>query len=138
MRHLFGVEILHDRSIGGRAERAEDRQHLLLLDELAYLLHGARRTVPVIEADELDLAAVDAATLVDHAKESDLRLAVRPISRSGPAVRHRLAELDAGVGDAGAVALLRVSGGEAEQQTQQLQRANAHGVVLICSGPTPI
>jgi len=31
-------------------------QHLFLLDQLAHLLHRARRTVAVVQADEVDLA----------------------------------------------------------------------------------
>jgi len=44
-----------DRRIGGRAERIEDEQDFVALDELARLLDGFRRAVAVIVSDELIL-----------------------------------------------------------------------------------
>jgi hypothetical protein len=53
------------RVVGGGPERAEHQQHFFLFDELACLLDRLGRRVRVIEADELDLAAVDSAFGVD-------------------------------------------------------------------------
>ena len=44
----------------------DEEQHLFLLDQLAHLLDRAWRTVAVVQADEVDLAAVDPALIVDH------------------------------------------------------------------------
>src|SRR5262249_40718678 len=92
-----------DRGVGRRAERIEGREHLILLDELAYHLDGLRRAVAVVPGDEVDLAAVDAALLVDHVEVGGLGLADRAVARSRAAVRHGVAELDFGVAGAGSV-----------------------------------
>jgi hypothetical protein len=59
----------------------EQQQHLVLLDELARLLDRLRRAVAVVVADEVDLAAVDAALLVDHLEVRGDRLADRAVGR---------------------------------------------------------
>jgi hypothetical protein len=47
------------------AERLEDEQHLIAFHQLARLFNCFRRTETVVIADEVDLAAVDAAFGVD-------------------------------------------------------------------------
>src|SRR5712675_2469328 len=61
LRHLLGVHVFVDRRIRRRPQRIENEQHLIALDQLARLLDRLRRTVAVIIADEIDLAAIDAA-----------------------------------------------------------------------------
>jgi hypothetical protein len=64
------------------AERLEDEQHLLLLDQLAHLLHrlgGYSRH----RGDEVDLAAVDAA-LMPIIPKCDLGPPDRPMAEAGP------------------------------------------------------
>ena len=56
-----------------RAEAVEHEGDLLLLDEAARLLDGLRRAVAVVEADQIDLAAVHAALLVDHLEIGESR-----------------------------------------------------------------
>ena len=110
LRHLHGVHVFLDRRVGRGAERREDQEHLVALDQLARLLHRLRRAVGVVIGDEVDLAAVDAAIVVDHAEIGAHRLADDAVGRGRPAVRHDVADLDLGVGDAGVVFLLRGSG----------------------------
>ena len=73
LRDFVVVEILPDRDVGRCAERAEQERDLLLLDEAAHLLDGLRRAIAVVEADEVDLAAVHPALLVDHLEIGGLR-----------------------------------------------------------------
>ena len=103
LRHLVVVQVALDRGVGRRAERIEQHQHLVLLDQLAHLFDGLRRAVAVVAADEVDLAAVDAALLVDHGEVGGLRLADGAVARSRAAVRHGVADLDLGVAGAGSV-----------------------------------
>ena len=74
---------------------------MILLDQLTGLLDGARRIVAVVIDDEVDLAAVHAAAVVDHLEESDLRLGNVAGHGEGSGERRGLADLDRGVGDAG-------------------------------------
>jgi hypothetical protein len=76
------------------------------LDQLADLLHGLRRRIAVVIGDEVDLAAVDAALVVDHLEIGFFGLADDAIGRRRTAVRHDVADLDLGIGRAGVVFLL--------------------------------
>ena len=88
-------------------DRVEDREDLVLLDELPRQLHGARRVVAVVEEAVVDLPPVDAALRVDVV---EVRLRARPdrAERCGLArERHGAAEhdrrrSDAGIGGGGA------------------------------------
>ena len=70
--------------VGGGPERAEHQQHFVLLDEFSGLLDRLRRRVGVVEADELDLAAVDAAFGVDLLEIGLLRPADDAEAGAGP------------------------------------------------------
>src|SRR6185437_3302498 len=107
LRDLAVVQVFPEGRVVGGAEALEDEGDLVLLDEAADLLDRLGRGIAVIEADELDLAPVDAALLVDHVEIGGLGLADRAIGRGRPAIGHGLADLDLLVGDAGRVALLR-------------------------------
>ena len=124
LRHLHGVHVLLDRRIGGGAERREDQKHLVALDQLARLLDRLRRAVGVVVGNEVDLAAVDAAIVVDHPHIGAHRLADDAIGRRRPRIRHDVADLDLGVGDAGVVFLLRGSrhGGRDDDQSGKSNR----------------
>jgi hypothetical protein len=76
---------------------------MLLLDETPDLLHRFRRTVAVVEADEIDLAPVHPALIVDHLEVGRLGTADRPKGRRRTAVGYRLTDLDFRIGDAGCV-----------------------------------
>ena len=106
LRHALGIEIFVHGGLRRGAERAEQRQHFFLLDQPPRRLDAFRRAVGVVHGQELDLAAVDAALLVDHL---EIGLADPPehaVERAGTAMRHGLAELDFGVARAGIVFLL--------------------------------
>ncbi len=109
LRHLLGVHVFLDRRVARGAERGEDQEHLVALDQLTRLLHGFGRAVGVVVGNEVDLAAVDAAIVVDHPEIGAHRLADDAIGRCRPAVRHDVADLDFRVGDAGIVFFLRGS-----------------------------
>ena len=94
MRHLLLVDVLVDRRVGRRAQRVEQAEHLVLLDELARHLDRLGRRVAVVERDEGDLAAVDAAGLVDHLPEDLVGLADHAIGRGRTAVGAEVPDLD--------------------------------------------
>jgi len=48
-----------------RAKRLEDEQHFIAFNQLSRLLNSLGRTETIVIADEVDLAAVDAAFSVD-------------------------------------------------------------------------
>ena len=116
MRHLVVVEILPDREVGRGAERVEEERDLLLLDEAANLLDGLGRAVAVIEADEIDLAAVHAALLVDHLEIGGLGPADHAIGGGRAAIGHGLADLDLRIGDAGRVGCASRPGARRERR----------------------
>jgi hypothetical protein len=107
LRHLVVVQILPDRGVRRGAEGLEQERDLLLLDEAAHLLHRFRRAVTVVEADQIDLAAVHAPLLVDHLEVGSLGAADHAKGRGGAAVGHGLADLDLGIGNARGVFRLR-------------------------------
>src|SRR4030095_3102305 len=94
MRYLLRVEVLVDRRIRWRAERAEHQQDFLLLYEPARLLDRPRWTVAIIEADQVDLPPTDSALLVEHPEVSGFSPPQRGPCRDGSAVGHRLSDLD--------------------------------------------
>ena len=107
LRHLLRVQVLLDRRIRRGAERIEDQQDFVAFDQLAGLLDGLRRAVGVVIADEVDLAAVDAALGVDLLEVGFFGLADHAIGGRRSAVGHDVADLDFGIGGAGVVFLLR-------------------------------
>ena len=75
LRHLLRVEVFLHGRVGRGADDLEGEQHLVGFDELAHLLDGLRRRIGVVILDQVDLAAVDPALLVDHAEIGRLRRA---------------------------------------------------------------
>ena len=65
VRHLVLVEVVDHRGVRGRAQAVDDREDLVLLDQLADHGRGGRRVVAVVLDDVLDAAAVDPAVVVD-------------------------------------------------------------------------
>src|SRR5207302_9672540 len=94
LRYLALIEIALHRRVGRRAERAENAEDLVLLDEPAGLLDRLGRTVAVVERDEIHLTAVDPAGVVDHAVIGRLRPPDRGEGRGRPAIGDRLGYLD--------------------------------------------
>ncbi len=73
LRHLASVHVRPDRLVDRRPERADQREDLVLLDELPRQLDGVRRVVTVVVVLEHDLAAVDAALAVGALARVDVR-----------------------------------------------------------------
>ncbi len=113
--YLVVVEVTADGETCRRAERLEHRQHLVFLDQLAHLLDGLRRTVAVVAAEKVDLAAVDAALVVDHGEVGGQRLADGAVARRRAAIGQGVADLDFGVADARSV----LAGGQSEPAREQ-------------------
>ena len=79
----------------------KDERDALLFDEPPGLFDGLGRAVTVVEANQVELAAVDPALLVDQLEIGGLGPGDRAVGRSGSAVREALADLDPrGVRDA--------------------------------------
>ena len=107
------LQVVADRDVGLGAERVEDREDLILLDELARLRDGLRRVVRVVEVAVIDLPPVHAAAVVDVLEvrlrsERDGLVAGRE-----PAERDRPTEQDRARGDA------RVGGGRARHDYER-------------------
>ena len=64
--------------ISRRAELAEYERDLVAVDELADVLHRLRRTVGIVHRDVVDLAAIDAAAVVDQLNVGKNALADEP------------------------------------------------------------
>jgi hypothetical protein len=84
LRHLPLIEVFLHRRAGGGAQRAEDGEDLLVLDKAARLLDRLGRAVAVVERDQGDLPAVDAALFVQHLDIGRLGEAERGIAEPGP------------------------------------------------------
>src|SRR3954447_11184484 len=104
---FFVVEIFLNRGVGGRADDLKGGENFIAFHQLADLLHGLRRAVGIVVLNKIDLAAVDATLLVDHANIGGLHLANAAVGGSRPAQRYGLTDLDLGVAGAGVVFLLR-------------------------------
>src|SRR5205814_8001366 len=87
----------------------KNQEYLVALDQLTRLLDRFGRAIGIIVGNEVDLAPVHAAIVVDHPEIGTHRLADDAIGRRRPAVRHNVADLDFGVGYARIVFLLRGS-----------------------------
>ena len=123
LRDVLALQIFRDRGVMRGADRGEDQRDLVALDQPPRLLHRLRRRVAVVERDQIDLAAVDAAALVDHLEIADLALAERAERRDRPAIGHGLADLDFGCGDAAHFG--RHRGGRQHQTSDGAQRAKS-------------
>src|SRR5260370_15341684 len=64
--HPLLVDVFKNCQIWSSADRIDDKQYFLTLNELARLLDRFRRTIGIVKRHVVDLAAVDAALLVDH------------------------------------------------------------------------
>jgi hypothetical protein len=81
-------------AIGGRSQRIENQQHVVILDQLSSLLECRWRAISVVVGDEVDCAAVDSTLVVDHPDKRGFRLADGRVGRRRSAVRHDVANLD--------------------------------------------
>ena len=78
----------------------EQERHPFLLDQSPHLLDRLGRAIGVIQADEIDFAAVYAALLVDHLEIGGLGATDHAIGGDRAAIGHGLPDLDFRVGDA--------------------------------------
>src|SRR5205085_10070460 len=79
LRDALLVQEAPDRDVVVRAEGVEEREHAVLLHELARREEGALRLVPVVQVLVRDLAAEDAAVVV-HV----LEVGIRALRDAGP------------------------------------------------------
>ena len=124
LRHLLLVHVLVDRRVARRAERLEEREDLVLLDELADHFHRLGRAITVVERDELDLAAVDAAGIVDALEIGIDRLGDGGVGRGRSAIGVGVSDLDLGVGGTVIVFLLRERRGRTGQKGERRRAAH--------------
>jgi hypothetical protein len=119
------------RRRGRRADRADQREYLVLLDQFSGLRHRAVWIVAVVPADQLELAAVHAAPGVDLGEggENALPHALTE-RRGGTGERGRLAEQDAILAHAGLIGFGIRRNRDREQQCQSggnRQSLSGHG-----------
>src|SRR6185436_4071781 len=96
LRNFFAVQVFVNGRVGWCPERLEDQENAVLFDELANLLHRLGRAIRVVDADEVDLSAVDSPFAVDLLEEGSLELSDGPVGRCRPAIGHGLPDLDFG------------------------------------------
>src|SRR4051794_11666681 len=80
------VQIALNGGIGYIAQALKDECDLILFDKSPDLLDGFRRAVTVIQADEVDLAPINAAPVVDHPEVGKLGASNSSIRRNRSAV----------------------------------------------------
>ena len=103
LRNFFAGEIFRDGQIARRAERREHKGDFVAFHQLAGLFDRLRRTVGIVERDQVDLASVDAAPVIDGADIGDQRLADCAQRRGRAAEWKHRADLDFGCGHAGRI-----------------------------------
>ena len=134
LRDFLLVQVPARGNIAGRAERPEHQMHVVLLDEVAGQLQRGRGIGIVVAGDEADLAAVDAAAIVDHVEIGGLRLADRAEFRERPRIGHDVADADFLVGRIGLIRTLlrhRPERGERGDQNEQQFAGDAHARHLV-------
>jgi hypothetical protein len=138
VRHALGIDVLVDRRIGWRTQRAGEQQDLILFHQSTHLLYRTRWAVAVIQADEVDLAPVDATLVVDHFEIRRLGATDGPVSRSRAAVRHGVANFNFSVRGTRAVLLLRLChpAYECKSRCQCNTHQSIHGHLLQKSTAT--
>jgi hypothetical protein len=100
LRDVLALQIFGDRGVMRGADRGKDQRDLVALHQPPRLLHRFGRRVAVVQRDQIDLAPVDAAALVDHLEITDLALTQRAERGHRATVGHGLADADFGRGDA--------------------------------------
>src|SRR5262249_43866709 len=83
LRDALAIEVCVNRRIGIRAERAKEKQYMLLIDQLARLLDCSWRAIPVIPRYELDPAPVHATFGIHLCEIGGLRASNGAIGGSG-------------------------------------------------------
>ena len=94
MRRLLRIHVFEDGDIGRRTDDAEQEQHIVAFHEPAGLLDRLRRRIGVVVGDHPDLAAVDAAMLVEAREIALEHLGVDGIDGGRTAVGDDIADDD--------------------------------------------
>ena len=131
LRHLLLVQVLLHHRVGRRAEQLVDREDLVVLDQLAHHLDGLGRLEAVVVGDEVDLAAVDAALVVDHVPVGGDALADHAVGRQRSRVGIGVAELDLLVADARIVLLLRPHDGRRASANADADATSVRRLIFV-------
>jgi len=142
---LAGLRNWNGRGRGGRADGADQRENLVLLDQLGGLHHRAIGIVTVVPADQLELAAVHTALGVDLGECRENALPHALSERRGRTIEcGRLTEQDAIGTDAGLVGA-GIKGVRHREENREAgadrQSLSMHGDIprnddVICRGRT--
>ena len=112
-----------DGGIWARPESAIEKRDIVLLNELARHLKCLGRHVSIVQRQQLQLPAIDAALLVEHFKKGEIADAIGAGEGNGAAVGHRLAHEDFRVGNARAVVFCQ----GASERTRRHRGQNRRG-----------
>src|SRR5207245_4170019 len=66
LRNFSLVEIFCDRDLSGRPNRTVSKGDVVHFDQLARLVAGSPQLEGVVDTDQVDLATIDPALIVDH------------------------------------------------------------------------
>src|SRR5260370_18722889 len=86
LRNFSLVEVFRNLELSGRPNRTESKGDVLHVNQLARLVPGSPRQEAVVDTDQVDLAAIDAALIVDHLHVGLLG----PTERRAPAAPTRI------------------------------------------------
>jgi hypothetical protein len=106
------------RRVRRRSHGADHTENLVALDQPAVMLHCLWWRIAVVEADQLDLAAVYPALLVDHGVVRGLGAALGAVRRQWTAVGIGLPDQDFRVGRTRTIFALGICGNGSRQQQQ--------------------
>ena len=118
MRHLGTVEVFRGRRTRRGAHGSEHEGDAFVFDQPAGRLDRLGRREAVVERYHVKLAPVDAAFLIDHVEIGRKYLAGDAERRCRTAIRHDVAELDLGIGNAGLLGRDRCPRRERQQDGQ--------------------
>ena len=122
-----------NRGVRRRAKGLEHEQDFVLLNQLAHHFNGLGRAVTVVNRDHVDLAAIDAALLVDHFEVGRFDSTDGAVGRRGARIRHRVTNLDFCIGSTGVVFFLRKRArrqGTYDQGARNTQQQSLHVCLL--------
>jgi hypothetical protein len=122
LRHLVLVEVFLHGDIGNGADGPDLGENAIVINELAGLFNRFRRAERILERDQVDLPAVDAALLVQHLEIADHDTAIARKGGRRPAIGNRLAYFDFGVRNARAIHFFSSASLEAGAAEEKAER----------------
>ncbi len=138
MGHLLLVDVFEHRHVGRRTDGIDEEQHFVAFDKASDLLDRLGWAIGVVEADEVDLAAVHAAVLVYHREIGRDRYRTRRIGRCRTAIGRGGPDLDFTIGGAGTVMLLcqsrRRGNCECRQSAERQMNSGGQESLLLLNG----